>query len=292
MKKLTALLLALVMVATLASCGGLMGDINDKDPQGGSSAGDAETIEVTLAEQVIFEGNDIKVTATGMDYSGFFGPSVKVLIENNSTANITVQTRDSSINGLMVDTVFSADVAAGKKANDTITFSSDDLEAAGITTIKDIELVLHIIDGDSWDDIADSDVIRLTTSADASFVQTFDDSGHVAYEADGVKIVVKKLNSSDSFWGSDLYLYMENNTEKNITVQARDVSVNGFMVDPVFSCEIVAGKKAFDTMSFMESDLTDNGITDITEMELKFHIYDADGWDTIKDTDAIQISFE
>jgi len=86
-------------------------------------------------------------------------------------------------------------------------------------------------------------------------------------------------------------LYIENNTDKAITVQARDVSINDFMVDPVFSCEVISGKKAFDTITFMESDLTDNGITDINDLELKLHIFDTETWDTIKDTDIIKISF-
>ncbi|WP_421688163.1 hypothetical protein [Ureibacillus sp. MALMAid1270] len=110
---------------------------------------------------------------------------------------------------------------------------------------------LYIIDADSWDEIAVSDLIKLTTSADPNFVQEYDDSGFVAYDADGVKVVVKKLNSSESFWGADVYLYIENNTEKDITIQARDVDINGFMVEPAFSSDVGAGKKAFDTMTFM-----------------------------------------
>ena len=292
MRKLFTIILVLTLILSLSACGESMGDINDKIPVSGSSEEQKNKItEVTLAEQVIYEGNDIKITATGLSNESFLGPSINVLIENNSRRNITVQARNSNINDLMVETVFSADVAAGKKANDTITFMSSDLEIAGITIIKDIEFSFHVIDSDSWDVIVDTDMIALKTTADAAFVQKYDDSGFVAYDAEGIKVVVKKLNSSDSFWGSNLYLYIENNTDKAITVQARDVSINDFMVDPVFSCEVISGKKAFDTITFMESDLTDNGITDINDLELKLHIFDTETWDTIKDTDIIKISF-
>lgn len=309
MKRGFIFIFILVLLMSLSACGGSADDTNDKqvsndtnqtnesDNNGANQEENDNIVEaddkkdVFIDEQIIFEGNDIKVTATGLDVEGIFGPSITVLIENNSAKNITVQSRNSSVNGVMVDTMFSSDVAAGKKANDSITLSSTDLENAAITTIKDIELSLHIMDADSWDSILDTDIIVLQTSADASFVQEYDDSGFVAYDGDGVKIVVKKLNSSDSFWGSDVYLYIENNTNTGITVQARDVSINGFMVDPLFSCDIVAGKKAFDTISFMESDLTDNNITDIMDLELKFHIFDMNSWDTIKDTDIIKISF-
>jgi len=299
LKKLITIIVVFILTFIVTACGDA--DVNDdKTPVDESTENnenavdnkETETQEVTLEEQVIYDENDIKVTVKGFEDESTFGPEIKVLIENNSAQNITVQTRKSSINGLMVETMFSADVAAGKKANDAITFTDTELEVSGISTIKDIEFELYIIDADSWDEIAVSDLIKLTTSADPNFVQEYDDSGFVAYDADGVKVVVKKLNSSESFWGADVYLYIENNTEKDITIQARDVDINGFMVEPAFSSDVGAGKKAFDTMTFMEEDLTNNGITDITDLEFKLHIFDTETWDTIKDTDSIKVTFE
>lgn len=246
---------------------------------------------VTIEPQVLFDSNSIKVTANSLDVDGFFGADINVTIENNSAKNVTVQANSCSVNGVMIESIFSSEVAAGKKANDSITLSDVDLKAANITTIKDIEFILHIYDSDSYDTIVDSNTIRITTSADSNYVQTYDDSGFLAYEDSMVKIVVKKLNSSESFWGSDVYLYIENKSDKNITVQATDVSIDGFMVDPAFSCEVNAGKRAFDTITFFESDLKKNGITDITEIELKFHIFETESWDDIKDTESITIKF-
>jgi len=75
-----------------------------------------------------------------------------------------------------------------------------------------------------------------------------------------------------------------------ITVQARNTSVNGFMVEPIFSCGIVPGKKALDGLTFFEDDIIGNGIDTITEIELSFHIFNTDSWDTIKDTELIIIT--
>ena len=250
-----------------------------------------EPVEAAIQEQIIYDENDIKVTAKALEES-LLGTGITVLVENNSSRNITVQTRKSSINGLMIETLFSCDVAAGKKANDSIIFYDYELEISGIETIKDMEFSLHIFDTDSWEDIADSDMIVLTTSVDDSFVQEYNTEGLVAYEDEIYKVVVQKLDSDDSFWGSDIFVYIENNGDKNITVQTRDVSINGFMLDPLFSCDIMAGKKAYSTISFFESDLEDNGIADITELEVKFHIFNSDTWNDIFETDAITINFE
>ena len=187
---------------------------------------------------------------------------------------------------------FQAIVAAGKKANDGITIMEDYLETAKIQTIKTIEFSFHIFDSDTWDTIIDSDPIILETTGSESYIQEYDDSGTIAVDINGVKIVIKKLDSEESFWGADVYVYIENNSDQDITVQVRDVSINGFMVDPIFSSDVVAGKKAFDAITFMDSDLTDNDITDITSIELKFHIFNMDNWNTIFDSDIVNITFD
>lgn len=251
------------------------------------------TTGITVEEQVIFDQEGIKITVKSLSTEdSFFGPELKVLIENDHEKDVTVQVRKVSVNDIMVETIFSADVASGKKINDGITFMTSDLETAGITTIKNMEFSFHVFDADSWDTIIDSEMIHIETSADDSVVQEIDDSGFVAVDSNGVKIVVKKLDSEESFWGADVYVYVENNTERDITVQARDVSINGFMIDPLFSCDVVSGKKAFDEITFMESDLTENDITEINTLELRFHVFDMDSWDTIFDSEIVNISFE
>jgi len=131
----------------------------------------------------------------------------------------------------------------------------------------------------------------LNTST-TGYVQTYNDKGFTVVDTGNINIIVQKLNSADSFWGSDVYVYAENNTDADLTIQTRDVSINGFMVEPIFSCDIAAGKKAYDTITFMETDLQDNSITDITELELKFSIFDSDSWEDILNTDIIKITFE
>jgi hypothetical protein len=268
-------------------------DEDEGEETKGESSEDApapEENEVNVDEQVIFNQENIIITLKSLSDS-MWGPSLEVLVENNRDEGITVQTRDSAINGVMIESMFSCDVATGKKANDEITFMSSDLEIAQIETIKDIEFLFHIFNNETWDEIYDSDTIYITTSADESYVQSYDDSGFIALDQNDFKIVVKKLDSEDSFWGADIYLYIENNSEKNATIQVRDVSINGFMVEPAFSCDILAGKKAFDSITFLESDLEDNNIENIDELEFYFHIFESDGWDNIFDSELIKVSF-
>lgn len=266
--------------------------VKNNEPEVVEPEPDATTkTEASIQESVLLESNGIVITAKELKYDSLFGPELKVSVENNSDTDVTIQTRHVSVNGVMMDPIFSMDVSASKKANDSITFFEYQLEEAGITTIKDIELAFHIFNTESWEGIYDSDAIVITTDA-SDYTQTYDDSGVLAIDQNGLRIVAKTLDSTESFWGADLYLYMENNTEQDITIQVRDVSINGYMVDAIFSSEIVSGKKAYDTITFLESDLAENDITEINDLELYFHIFDTHSWETILDTDAISISFE
>lgn len=254
------------------------------------STEEATRAAATITEQVLYDENDIKITATGLE-DGLFGTELQLLIENNSGQGVTVQARNANVNGYMVSTMMSADVATGKKANDSLTFETSGLKECGIETIATMEFSFHIFNTESWDDIADTEVIKVDTSAAGSYTQTYDDSGEVLVDADGVKIVGKGLSADGSFWGPGVILYIENNTEKDITVQVRDVSVNGFMVESSMSEDVVAGKKALSAVQFFSSDLESNSITDITDVELYFHIFELSTMDTVFDSDVITIQF-
>jgi hypothetical protein len=268
-------------------------DISNKATPPLNNPSESKTENITVEEHEIFNQDDIAITLKSLNLEdSFFGPELKLLIENDNTKDITVQIRNVSINDIMVNSIFSCDVVSGKKANDAISFMSSSLDIARIKTIKKIEFYFHIFDSDTWDTIVDSKAICVETSADSSFVQEYDDSGYPAINTKDFKIVIKKLDNKESFWGADLYVYIENNFDQDVTIQVRDVSINGFMVSPSFSCDVLAGKRAFDSITFLESELTDNDITDITSIELTFHIFDMNEWNTIYDSDIVSISFE
>lgn len=56
---------------------------------------------------------------------------------------------------------------------------------------------------------------------------------------------------------------------------------------PYFSCDVYDGKKAISSITLMSSELEDNGIESLEEVELTFHIYDVNTFSTITDSDPI-----
>ena len=307
MKRIVAILLTALLLLSVTGCGS-GADNPPKEPsavtpsgqseQGGTQEQTSDPVDtaldpatVSVEETVLLDEAGVKITAKSLDMSALFGPELKLLIENESGKNLTVQTRSVSVNGYMIETMLSADVATGKKANDTLTFLESDLKLSGITTFADMEISFHIFDSDSWDTYLDSGSITLKTSAAEGFPYSYDDSGEVAYEGDGIRVVVKGLAESGSLFGPGVILYIENTSDRDITVQTRDVSVNGFMIDPFMSVDVCAGKHAVTEMTFMSSDLEENDIEEITDIEVTFHIFDLDTWDTVVDTAPVTITF-
>ena len=302
-KKIIAIMeVGMICISTIA-CGGTetsdssnqetTESVAEDSTESAETESEEETVtssEITLAEQEVYNDNGIVVTVTGIDTNSMWGTDISVLVENSSEQNVTVQTRNGSINGYMMDFQMSCDVAAGKKANDSITIMSEDLEISGVDTVSSIEFTLTMFDSDSWNDIATSDTISLTTNV-TDYVQKYDDSGEVIYDENGIKIVSKGI-VEDEIWGPEVVLYIENNTDAAITVQPRDTSINGFMVDASMSSDITVGKKIVDEITFLTDDLDTNGITEIEELETAFAIFDMESWEDIITTGPITISFK
>ena len=136
--------------------------------------------------------------------------------------------------------------------------------------------------------ISDIDCVTIKTSAFDTMDTTPNDAGQELYNADGIRIVGKYVDEG-SFWGAAVLLYIENNSGKNRIIQCDDMSVNGFMVTPYFSSTVYDGKKAVDDITLMSSELEENNITSIDEIELKFKIIDEDFMNSIE-SDTITFS--
>ena len=289
-KRFFLIALALVLLAGLVACGeGTSTAPGGNEANENEQANEAAVKEITIDEQLLLDRDGIVISATGLEET-WLGPEINILIENNSGQPVTVQARNTSVNGYMVEPVFSCDVAPGKKANDSITFTGSDLQKCGIEVMARIELVFHVFNTDSWATVFDSEPVVIETSAAGTYTQEYDTSGTVVFDEAGIKIIFKSI--AESMMGPEAVLYIENNSAENITVQARNTSVNGYMVEPIFSCDVVQGKKAVDSLSFFEEDLAKNGIEKIEEIELYFHIFNTESWNTILDTATIKITVQ
>lgn len=110
----------------------------------------------------------------------------------------------------------------------------------------------------------------------------------VLVEQDNIKITATGY-IQDSIWGDGIKLLIENNTDKNIVVGCNALIVNDYMVTDLFAADVAAGKKANENVYILSEQLKSAGINTVGKVDIYFHVYDADTWDNIFDTDDVEI---
>ena len=285
---LLAVMLCLVLFALMAL--GSTSSGSDETKKVASTNG-GEAASVTINEQIILDQDGIVVTAKEYVSDCIFGDGIKLLLENNSDKTVTVGCNALIVNNYMIADLFASEVAPGKKVNEVMYLSSSELKAAGIDSVGQVEIYFHVYDSTSFENIFDSDCVTIHTSAFDNMDITPDDTGTELYNANGIRIVGKTVDEN-SFWGTAILLYCENTSGKNVGISVREMSINGFMINAIYSTTVYNGKMSFDDITIFSSDLEEIGIEKIEDVELKFHIYDADSYNTIADSDAITFSVQ
>lgn len=105
---------------------------------------------------VLYEDENIKVTATGSPHFGDFISSflyIDVIVENHSNKNLSIGFENASINGWAIDGTGEA-IPAGKKAKGSLEFfSMENTDITEASEVQEIEGTLYYFDSDSWNRI-------------------------------------------------------------------------------------------------------------------------------------------
>ena len=120
-----------------------------------------------------------------------------------------------------------------------------------------------------------------TTRPSETTVPETSGQAEVAFEelvlVDNDNCTVKVVGiEEDGLFGYGVKLFLENKTQQNLMFSTTDVSVNGFMVDPLWAATVSAGKKANETVTFLSSDFETNGIKTVEEITFTLNVYDND----------------
>lgn len=169
MKKFLALLFMLTLSLSLCACN----KSKSTDPLKTAnqlSIGKFDTTP-TIEESVIYNENDIKITANNLTYTNR-SAELKLTFENNTDKDLSficgsVGYDIISVNEYMADDGYiSCDVPAGESASDKMTFDISSLKAYGITCIADITTGFDISD-DNYNSIYTGPLQIKTTAADS-----------------------------------------------------------------------------------------------------------------------------
>lgn len=180
MKKIIILFASVFLIIVLAACGETTSeekeigsvessdkadkddDVEENDAEEAEESEDA-TSETEEVGEVIADDEYIKATLVSVERVNdeVFDEEyydVKIELENKTGETLEVQANEVSIDNTMVDDMvfFSETVAGEKNANGVLTIQN--YEGDLPTMDENIEFILNIIDGDSFETIAEHDV--------------------------------------------------------------------------------------------------------------------------------------
>ncbi|MEX1307282.1 MAG: hypothetical protein AB1Z19_01990 [Eubacteriales bacterium] len=82
----------------------------------------------------------------------------------------------------------------------------------------------------------------------------------------------------EGYWGFEVSTFLENKTDKTLMFSLEDVSVNGYMIDPYWACELSAGKTENATIDFSPEGFEQCNITTADEICFTLRVFDSNDW--------------
>ena len=298
MKKLFVLLLCLALTAGLCACGAApapteaplfpteapaIPDTTEVPTEGAPKVDESQTQQENLQLE-LYRNDRCAFSVTKTEYNEHLGLQVHVLCENNSDNTLLFTWNNTSVCGYMYEPYWAVEVAPGKKVNSTLDFDTYELEKMGITSVDEIFFTLSVIDAENFLDAPlVNQGFRIYPTGKTANQVVYPEYVHkngetVIAENDVLTFIIESVEDEVSEFYT-LNCYVANHTGKNLMISWDSVSVNGFMVDPFWATSVAAGMQAFTQVNFLRSDLEEQGIEDVSEIEFTILAYDDDNWD-------------
>lgn len=294
-KRILMLGTALVIAGSMIGCGSNskkaddsteITEINDSTWDESEDVVEEFSKEATIEETVLYDENDVKITATGLNY-GNYSVELEVTIENNSDKKLNFVSESmayafNSVNGFMIsDGYVNCDVESKGSTSEEMSFDYNTLMLYGITEIADIKVGFSITDDDSKH-IYTGPLQLKTSVADGYDYATGSERYHKAitnkillqnydlkvpyfaddelYSSKGIRLVSEAfaVNSSDE---RSLLLEVKNETDKTVYVKTSHIKANDI--------EIYDSTWSYDTITAGNTTVVNIGLD---------NILDADEW--------------
>lgn len=299
MKRFLTLLLCAAMLLSFAACGSSeepapTAAIAATQPAATAAATAAPTDAPTeapaaspdLAPQIIqlVDNDAVSVHITSVKNNEHLGMQLGIQCVNKTDRTLMFSWDMVSVCGFMYDPFWAEEVAPGKTLNSTVDFDTYALEQMGIASVDEISFTLRIFDSENWMEkpLVQEDCTIYPTGLNAETVRfpaRPETAGQVVVAEDGnARFVIEWADAEDASEYT-VYVYMENKTDRNLMYAWDMVSVNDMMVDPFWATVVAAGKKACAEVVFYRSDLADNGIENVENIEFTLIVSDYDDWE-------------
>lgn len=286
MKKLIAILLALLLLFSLAAC--------NSEPQGSDSTAEETSeapvtptelapteqteasaeapTEAPFPETVLYEYGAAKITATGCEQGST--NSLHILLDIENPDGLRLNRPELYINNIQMP---QSNVSISEYSG-YINIVLDPLFAFGLETENLSVLELRMTAYDANGEEHAGELVKLELPETEYKEPT--DLGTLLFDENGVALYAH-LKTDDSFWGTCIYFYYINNTDRVTTVGSKgnptyNGGQSGVEGPGVTSGKVAAGRAAVFNSNLYDDQLEEAGIYPITDVAGVLNVYDYD----------------
>lgn len=94
----------------------------------------------------------------------------------------------------------------------------------------------------------------------------------IIYQDDNIIITYKGIK--DNYVTKDIQFLIENISNKSISIYAHEVSINNFAINTMMSITLSANKKSNQDIAILNSQLKDNDIIELSEINFELQVYE------------------
>ena len=112
---------------------------------------------------------------------------------------------------------------------------------------------------------------------DAAGTPELPDDAQILKEDENLLIAVTG-SDPEGMWGYKLDVFLENKTDRELCFMINDACINGLMMDPLYQTILAPGQSSDEKVEWFHGTLDEAGITDVTDIELEWVVYDSQDW--------------
>lgn len=222
-------------------------------------------IKGDIKEQVIYNENDIKITAKGFNFEKV-DPKFMLEVENKRPDTVNFKIENVAINGFTLKASIPKEIYTNEKQEVPITFLDGSILANRIETIENLSFTINIEDGETK---LTTDEIILKTGLTAEEYPEIA-NGQTVIDKNGVKVVYLDMKYGTEWTDTTLYLYIENNLPHEISINSydREALINGKKVDISSGDNLPAYRKIISRITINDKKLAEKDISVIETFSL------------------------
>lgn len=261
------------------------------EASGGQNASPSPTPFVSLPI-VLLDNEYCKVEAIGFKENSSYifglveGFSLQLRMQNKTyDKNIHISSDDIHINGINYsDWLYfnvNSTIAPGKTDIENLCLLSSTIIYNEIDFVRDIELDLRVYDSDTYDDFCEETVNIYPYGKEKAipYERGYHENDIVLLDNEYVTLIATEFGEINSL--ADYYVmrfFVANKTDKKVSINIENVSVNDYMADTFFYASVNANKSDFNALMFANSYLENLEITTVEEIEFTLTVKEYDNY--------------